>query len=337
MKKRMEIKQIFKHHLAINLFYWLLFSLVIFIPVSVFNTNKFAFLVSIGVVLPCIIPVYINFYLLDKYLIKRKYFKYSFWLIILVTISGAFAQFIIYLLVPMGKGDVFATFGNPLIIIIITSGVRYYWRGVKLQLQLHEAQAKQYKAELDLLKYQVNPHFFFNTLNNLFSMARKQKDQSTAKGIAKLSHLMRYMIYDCSVEKINLTKEIEQINNLIELQKLRFSQEDDIEIKFNINRHPENQEIIPMLLIPFVENAFKHGISLKKKSAIDINLSVNENQLLFSVKNNINRLRHDRNDQNSGVGLANVKRRLELLYPETHFLQIKNNSESFEVILKLKL
>ncbi len=336
MKKRMEIKQILKHRFAINFYYWLVFFLILFFSILYFSSAGYAFRASFGVVFPLIFPVYLHFLLLDKYFKQRRYLKYALLLILLIVASGAFAQYLINILLP-SEEDVVVTFLNPLVIILITSGARYYRQGFKLQLQLHEAQAKQYKAELDLLKYQINPHFFFNTLNNLFSMARKQKDQSTAKGIAKLSHLMRYMIYDCSVEKINLAKEIEQINNLIELQKLRFFQEDDIEIKFNINGQPKNHRIIPMLLIPFVENAFKHGISLKKKSVIDINLSFNENQLLFSVKNNINRFRHDRDDQNSGVGLANVKRRLELLYPKTHFLKIENNNETFEVVLKLKL
>lgn len=329
---RIIIKKIVFHSL-----YWIIFFLILFIPVWFFNSGKFAFLVAFGVVLPCTFPVYINFYLLDKYLKKRKYFNYWILLIILVILSGAFAQYFIYLLVPLKEGEFFGAFADPLFVIIITSGIRYYWQGIKLQIQLHEVQAKQYKAELDLLKYQVNPHFFFNTLNNLFSMARKQKDYSTSKGIAKLSHLIRYVIYDCNVDKIDLEKEIEQINNFLDLQKLRFSKEDKINISFEINGQYKTKQISPMLLIPFVENAFKHGISFKNDSPIDIKLNINNNLLLFSVKNNVNRLRCDRDDHNSGIGLANIQRRLELLYPESHHLKIENKKDTFEIILSIEL
>ncbi|MBU0474079.1 MAG: histidine kinase [Bacteroidetes bacterium] len=228
-------------------------------------------------------------------------------------------------------------FLNPLLLMIITSGARSYYRGIKLQLQLQEVQTKQYQAELDLLRFQINPHFFFNTLNNLFSMARKQKDESTSKGIAKLSHIMRYIIYDCNVDKIELEKEIDMINNFIELQKLRFSDEDDIKINFGIVGELQNQEIAPMLLVPFVENAFKHGISLKNMSPINIKLKIETETLIFSVRNNVNKLRYNRENEHSGIGLQNVKRRLELLYPNKHELLIENIDDKFDINLKIDL
>jgi LytS/YehU family sensor histidine kinase len=328
---------LFTKRITINAYYWLILFLAIFIPVYYFNSLDFALRIACVCISPLIPAVYINFLLLDKYFIHKKYFKYILWFILLVLISGIIAQGSVYLVIPLKEEDTFVTFFNPLFLIIFTSGARYYWHGIKLQMKLHEAQAKQYKAELDLLKYQVNPHFFFNTLNNLFAMARKQQDQSTAKGIAKLSHIMRYLIYDSNVEKIEIAKEIEQINNFIELQKLRFNNEDNINISFNIEGEISGQKIIPMLLIPFVENTFKHGISLVKESPIEINLKINNSELYFKVKNSINKRRRDRDDQNSGIGLTNVKRRLELLYPEAHELKIENDGEKFEVDLRIVL
>jgi two-component sensor histidine kinase len=315
---------------------WFIFFLVIFIPLQIFNPVNFAVRISIGVIFPLILPVYLHFYLLDHCFDHRKYTAYAGWTILLVFASALFAQwFVEYMWYEEGMN--INAYLDPIFVMIVTSGVRYYYKGVKLQLQLQEAQAKQYKAELDLLRFQVNPHFFFNTLNNLFAMARKQKDESTSKGIAKLSHLMRYLIYECNVEKIELQKEIDQINNFIELQKLRFSEDDDISINFKLNGDINDQKITPMLLIPFVENAFKHGVSIKNSSPIDIELTANDKKLLFTVKNNINKLRYDREDEYSGIGLQNVKRRLELLYPEKHNLAIENIDEKFAVNLEINL
>jgi len=335
MTKIKDRPEFFKDRIPVDTYYWLVIFLAIFIPVSYFNSFSFAFKISCVCVFPLVLPVYLNFFLLDKFFIKKKYLKYTLWFVLLVFTSGAVAQASVYLVIPLEEGDSFVTFFNPLFLIVFTSGARYYWRGIKMQMKLHEAQAKQYKAELDLLKYQVNPHFFFNTLNNLFALARKQKDQSTAKGIAKLSHIMRYMIYESNVEKIEISKEIEQITNFMELQKLRFAKEDNIKISFNVNGQLSNKKIVPMLLIPFVENAFKHGTSLVNKSEIEIDLCGEENEVNFTVKNYINQRQKDRDDQNSGIGLSNVRRRLELLYPDSHELKINNVGEKFEVSLKL--
>jgi two-component sensor histidine kinase len=337
MQQKIEIKTVLTNRLAIHSYLWLSFFLAILIPVNVYTSFTYAFKVAFAVVFPLVPPVYINFILLDKYFNRKKYLKYALWFTMLAVISGALAQCMVTVSIPLNEGDNFVAFLDPLFLIILTGGARYYQHGLKLQLQLHEAQARQLKAELDLLKHQVNPHFFFNTLNNLFAMARRQKDQATARGIAKLSHIMRYIIYDGVVEKIEITKEIEQIKNFIDLQRLRFSADDDIKITFNLEGNFNHKMITPMLLIPFVENAFKHGISLKKTSPVEINLRLQEERLFFSISNNINRLRHNRDDQNSGIGLANVKRRLQLLYPQAHELKIVGNGEKFEVSLILHL
>ena len=337
MQRINYFKNLLSHRTIIHCCLWLFFFLAILIPVDMYNSFAYATRIAGAVVLPLIPAVYINFYLLEKYFNRKKYLQYILWLIILAVMGGILAQYTVLITIPLKEGDNFVTFFNPLFLIVLTGGARYYQRGIKLQLQLHEAQAKQLKAELDLLKYQVNPHFFFNTLNNLFAMARKENDQATATGIAKLSLIMRYMIYDGTCEKIEISKEIEQIKNFVELQRLRFSADDDIIITLNLEGCFEHKMITPMLLIPFVENAFKHGISLKSASPIAVNLRMQEEQLFFSVKNNINRMRQTKDDQNSGIGLANVKRRLELLYPQAHQLNIKDDDNTFEVSLVLTL
>lgn len=220
--------------------------------------------------------------------------------------------------------------------LIMTTAIKYAKRGIQQRLDFQKIKAKQLQTELNLLKAQINPHFLFNTLNNLFGLARK-RDRRTADGIAQLSHLMRYMIYDSKVEQIELEKEVEQIKRLIDLQKLRFLLEDDIDIDFQVKGNITELKIPPMLLIPFVENAFKHGISLSKKSFIKIDLKIKEQYLHFHIINTIHRKKYNDNETESGLGLENVKRRLELLYPDGYKLEIYDSQKTFEVDLWIKV
>ena len=283
-----------------------------------------------------IIPVYCHFYILEKYFNTKKYYSYTFYLIIIIAFGGIITDY--FYTIALNKSDNTITYlFNILFFLGFTTAIKFAKKGFRQQLEFQEIKAKHLQMELNLLKSQINPHFLFNTLNNLYSMARKQKNQSTANGIAKLSHLMRYMIHDSNVNKIDLKKEVYQINSYIELQKLRFSEEDDIQISLKIEGDVTDQQISPMLLIPFVENAFKHSISIKSPSVIRMHLKIVAGRLEFSVKNTINRLRQNRDDDTSNLGLENVKRRLELLYPDSHDLIIRDDGEHFEIVLRLQI
>ncbi|MCB2196074.1 MAG: histidine kinase [Bacteroidetes bacterium] len=188
-------------------------------------------------------------------------------------------------------------------------------------------------SELTYLKSQVNPHFLFNTLNNLFSLARKNKDFETANGISKLSKMMRYMLYEGNTDKIMLSKEIDYIENYINLQKLRFHPDDDITIGFNYTGNIESFMIAPLLLIPFVENAFKHGISIQNHSYIMINVHVKGDVLEFIIRNTKHSA--DKNSEYSGFGLNNVQNRLQMLYENEHELIIKETDIEYQVTLIL--
>jgi two-component system, LytTR family, sensor kinase len=155
-----------------------------------------------------------------------------------------------------GSGSLAGTIFSLVFFMGFTTAIRYAKAGIRQRMQLQEITAKQLQTELALLKAQINPHFLFNTLNNLYAMALRQEDPSTAQGIAKLSHLMRYVIYDSDVDRIELGREVEQIRSFIELQKLRFAEEDRIRIDFDTGGELEKCVIAPMLLLPFVENAF---------------------------------------------------------------------------------
>jgi len=196
-----------------------------------------------------------------------------------------------------------------------------------------EIQNEKLSAELLFLKSQINPHFFFNTLNSIYYLAHIKSDQSPI-AILKLSEIMRYIIYEAVKDKVPLSKEIDYIQNYIDLQRLRLN--DNVAIEFVAHLGSNQNQIGPMLLIPFVENAFKHGIDYTQHTIVSISaIMEEENTLHFCVKNpNIQQNRV--NLVSSGVGLQNVKKRLELLYPSNFRLSIQED-QLFTVDLYLNL
>jgi sensor histidine kinase YesM len=188
--------------------------------------------------------------------------------------------------------------------------------------------------ELNYLKAQINPHFLFNTLNNLYAVALKNNDNETANGITKLSNIMRFMLNDVNETMIPLEKEINYLKSYLDLQRLRFSAKDDIKISFDIQGDPANIKIPPFIFIVFIENAFKYGINYKKHSFINIQFAIFYDKLRFNIKNSI----HNTNElQSSGIGLKNIKERLELLYPGRYNLEITSEDNIFNVDLSIKL
>lgn len=194
-------------------------------------------------------------------------------------------------------------------------------------------------AELNLLRSQINPHFLFNSLNNLLSIAERENQKDVSNGISQLSELLRFMLYDSSSETILLSKEIEFIHNYISLNKLRFDHTDSIEIRFEVKGDVENIKIYPALLIPFVENAFKHGINIYEKSYVKIKLEIENKTLYFRVENSlhVNDSLNEFETNSSGIGLTNVCRRLEILYPKMHILKIYEPKEMFAINLEIIL
>jgi len=188
--------------------------------------------------------------------------------------------------------------------------------------------------QLKFLKSQVNPHFLFNTLNNLYSVALKNNDNETASGITKLSHIMRFMLDEVNENIITLDKEIKYLTSYIDLQKLRFSGNDDIEISFDVHGDTTNIKIPPFIFIVFIENAFKYGINYKKHSFINIKFETSDDELKFNIKNSV----HNKNEQHdSGLGLKNIKERLELLYSENYNLEITTDNNIFNIDLVIRL
>ncbi|MBS1504986.1 MAG: histidine kinase [Bacteroidetes bacterium] len=199
-----------------------------------------------------------------------------------------------------------------------------------------EKQAAQVLTELKFLRSQISPHFMFNVLTNMVSLARKKSDR-LEQSLISLSDLMRYMLYDASEKKVELKKEVEYLYSYIELQKLRFENEVNINCTIDLNDEDGRYTIEPMLLIPFVENAFKHGIGHRTHPYIFIKLLVNQESLIFEVLNNFDPDDTTSKDESSGIGLNNVRTRLNMLYKNDYSLVINNNNNLFHVILTLKL
>jgi hypothetical protein len=196
-----------------------------------------------------------------------------------------------------------------------------------------ELEKLQVSTELSYLKSQINPHFFFNTLNNIYALTNIDIDASQ-KALLKLSALMRYVIYEGNHRQSTMTEEIDFIANYIELMKLRLSKR--VTVVFDKPQEPGNKEIAPMILLPFVENAFKHGISSTQPTTIKISINMEGSTLHFNVENSI--VAKNKEDyEGHGIGIANTKRRLELLYPGAHSFEVRENEDTFHVSLSIQL
>lgn len=195
-----------------------------------------------------------------------------------------------------------------------------------------EKENENLKTELSLLRSQASPHFMFNVLNNMVALARKKSDL-LEPSLIKLSSLMRYMLYDSDEEKVSLENEIEYLQSYIDLQQQRFGNK----LKLNVSFHPADKlyQLEPMLLIPFVENAFKHGTGMIDNPTIEINLRAENNVLNFTVQNKYNPASEEEKDQTPGIGLANVKRRLNLLYGTHQNLLISERDNWFIISLQI--
>lgn len=188
------------------------------------------------------------------------------------------------------------------------------------------------QSELALLKSQINPHFLFNTLNNIDSLI-KSNSYKASEMLVKLSEIMRYMVYETNIEKVHLSNEISHIKSYIELQRIQFASTDFV--SFSMDGNPDNITVAPMVFIPFVENAFKHCTNKNVPNAIRIRFVIDNNIVNFECVNIFDKTRQIIKDEASGVGLNLVKRRLGLIYPNKHTLNIMEKDNAFHVILSV--
>jgi two-component system LytT family sensor kinase len=216
---------------------------------------------------------------------------------------------------------------------LVITGISFAYFFLK---QWAKSEVMQLSTENKFLRSQINPHFLFNTLNNLFSMAQAKGNDELADGISKLSGMMRYMLYDSNAESVFLDTEITYLQECITLNKLRYAEE-EVTVKFDHPAETSGVSVAPMLFIPFVENAFKHGVAIGQTTTVAISIQISAQTLMFTCENeNHNEIRKMALEK-SGIGLENVKRRLQLLYPGKHRLQLTETDEKFSVNLQLNL
>lgn len=225
-----------------------------------------------------------------------------------------------------GDMETFSALGMFIFTFVVT--IPWIIWKIRSVIQLKNEKAK---TELLHLKSQVNPHFFFNTLNNLYALVGRDTDKAREM-ILKLSDMMRYSIYEGQKDWVKLEQEVDYLQNYIELHKMRYHKE--IDISFNVDIQEEGYQIMPLLFIILLENAFKHGAEkLKEEAYIKLNMIANQKVLNFSIENN-----YDTEAQKEeGIGLKNLKRRLELMYPKKHFLATSDINGIYKAQLSIKL
>ncbi len=311
---------------------------------GIFNTGNDTFLWPsiIGSVINLLLFFSITEYLIPQFLRKNGLLTFNLSLVITFIVLSGIEILIDCLIalyiykyehnIDLAEVILMVVFMHILVVIIAVA-YRFskdWFKNEKLNQQRKEAQLH---SELNLLKAQINPHFLFNALNSLFSMSLKANDEKTAEGIGKLAEMMRYVFDKGQMERVSLREEIQYVQDYIYLQQLRF--ESHIKVNFNFELNEKYSDIPPMILMPFIENAFKYGVSSQTPSQIDIDLKIENNTLNFSVLNQS--FEHTETIPSHGVGLANVKKRLELLFSDKYKLDIIPAKEQFKINLKIDL
>lgn len=235
-------------------------------------------------------------------------------------------------LMMFGPGEVVAFFGG-LLLMGMNLGVKLYFRSQEATKAITQIEKHALERQLQYLKYQVNPHFFMNTLNNIHALVDIDPERAKAS-IVELSKLMRYVLYEGNNKLTPLSREVQFLRNYVQLMSMRYT--GNVSISLDVPEVLLDSMLPPLLLVIFVENAFKHGISYRTKSFVEISLQPHGDRLLFSCRNSRPEIKHDEN-MKGGVGLSNVRRRLDLLFPDDYTLDIKETDDTYTVKLEIPL
>jgi len=329
--------------LWLNITFWVLVSIIITLIVSSRYSLDVAFYRTVGNVICLAILFYGNAFLLMRVLLKRKrYVAYS--MATLLLLLGVFfvrrffnTYFPLTNFEPLIKGQVRADLFNLITTLGFFSFSLLYqimYSQAKEERKVLAAKNEYNEAKIQFLKAQINPHFLFNSLNNIYSLAVLKSDD-TPDMILKLSDLLRYVIYNSEQKKVALESEVAHIYQFIDLFQMRFDEDQDV--RFTVEGHLADIRIEPMILIPLVENCFKHcDFDSNEAAFIEINLQVEDKHFVFKTLNSKNDL-NTQKDKTGGVGLSNIQKRLQLKYPNRHKIELKNQKDSFEVYLEMSI
>ena len=346
--KKIERKDIwlFVAQLAVWLIIMLALPLATFLSTQDFHSTKTSFRVVWGIMHSPFVIYFTNFYILGPFL----FFKRRFWLFVFCNLALIlFMNFpFIYVFLARDRipempemspnmwigffSGVFMFLLLNCVIAAIAIGIRHFIRVRQIKQQLQDEKAKNTEAELAWLKNQINPHFLFNTLNNISSLTQINPD-AAQDAIAQLSDLLRYAMYETNKKTVPIQGEVEFMRNYIALMELRCNEKTEVTTTFDVG---QNMEIAPLLFISLIENAFKHGVSSNRPSKIDINLLQNDDELVFSC-DNTNYPKDDADRSGSGIGLENTRRRLDLMYANRYKWEQTLEGEMYHIKIILKI
>lgn len=282
----------------------------------------------------------INYTLLPRFLYHNRYLEFAIYTLVTIAlvifVEEAFLEQIFY---PDTRGrkflGVFYNLLSTMPTITILVGFKFAWDALTKQQEVIELRNSVKESELQFLKSQINPHFLFNNMNNLYAHAVEQSPK-TPEIILELSSVLRYMLYECQAPFVLLKKEMEHIENYVMLSKLQV--EGRGEVTFEIGNIPSNYRIAPLILSVFIENAFKHSVSSQSKNiSIFIDIKVCENGILHFICHNTYLKQSNTQSLDNGIGLENVRKRLELIYPKCHTLKIDTKNNLYTVDLTIDL
>lgn len=334
--------------------FWVLVALFYFILFS-WNSEfrEVSIIFSAGLLPVAILVTYFfNYILVPKYLWRKRYakfFLFSFYTLLVSTWFSFLIVFYVLIYILNKEASLEPSVLHPELQVIALNFIVFFAIAIKqvkrtffIQLEKNElektklnTELKLKEAELKLLKAQIHPHFLFNTLNNLYGLTLEKSDEAPDL-VLRLSKILDYILYRCDKKRVLLSEEINNLNNYIEIEKIRYSEKLKLDYVFQGNT--ANLKIAPLILLPFVENAFKHGVSNYTGIAcVDIKTSLVDKNLIFKITNSKNSLIKKEENYSKGIGLKNVKKRLDFMYPEKYILSINEDHENFSVNLTLQL
>ncbi|HBL77196.1 MAG: hypothetical protein A2W90_14810 [Bacteroidetes bacterium GWF2_42_66] len=289
--------------------------------------------------IPLALVVYINLSILvPRLLARKKYWWYAYAIIITLFVGAEFYLLLfdkwIDYLFPGFYFIAYYGFWDITLYLIVFLLLTTLIKLARAWFVVKQLEQENTENQLKALRSQLNPHFLFNSLNNIYSLARK-KDDAAPEVILKLSDILRYVIYDSDKDETDLKSEVEFIRKYVELQLLRLQNKD--RVKMVAEGEIGDQRIAPLLFIPFIENSFKHGLTQTNEELIDINLVGRRESIYFRIKNNKGKTDFREKTKYQGVGIANVKKRLELLYKDRYRLEINDSKSNYEIKLEIKL
>ncbi|MCW3074555.1 MAG: histidine kinase [Flaviaesturariibacter sp.] len=328
------MKRIKKIFVRIHLVLWILFSLLVILQLKDDNSNWQA--LTTGIILTCLYVFYSHFALLSRYSGKRADRAYFLGLALIIS-TAPFIYLFFHNRSPDGPNSFFQQYIIYLISIVLPFIFLSWLARVTETLVINTVKKEQLEkeaveSELYYLKSQINPHFLFNTLNNIHTLVYKQAPAGP-EAVMQLASLMRYMIYESNAPTVPLTREMEYLQDYVSLQQLRYKQKPIVDLK--IEGEMGAAHIAPLLFIHLLENAYKHSPARLAPGDIKVNVKVKGDTLTFSVQNPVGKNVPSALDKPGGIGLPNVRKRLLLLYPGQHTVDIHNTGETFTVVLNI--